>query len=258
MKKELNIKTIRSIERALQLLNCFSFEENELSIKNFVEKTKLSRTTIYRILQTLQNMEYIRYNPDTDKYRLSIRLFELGSVVYHDFSIQREMSPYMDELFQHFGHTILLATLEEDRLMYLDKRESVEGLKVSSSVGKLRDPDYGIMGKLLLSFIPENDLTRMLNNIRSKRTEQQLADLQQKIEQARSQGYLFISNETMAGVSGVAAPVFKSNQLIAAIGALVPSSELNEEKTGQLVDMVLKLSREASKAFGYQGEDNED
>ncbi|GAB7388020.1 IclR family transcriptional regulator [Bacillaceae bacterium] len=252
--KELHVKTVRSIERALSILNCFTFEERELSIGDFVAKTNLSRATIYRILQTMQKMNYIRYNANTDKYSLSIRLFELGSIAYDDHSLLQEVSPYLDQLFKRFRHTILLATLDEDQLIYLDKRESAEGLKVSSRIGKLRDPDYGILGKTLLSFLPEADRSRILEILEKKRTPQQMSALLEKIRLIQSLGYGHAKDETMMGVAGVAAPIFNHRGLLAAVGVLVPSAEFDQVQTDELIREVTQTCGKISQSLGYQGE----
>lgn len=249
--KELHAKTVRSIDRALAILNCFSFEERELSISDFTNKTKLSRATIYRILQTLQKSHYIRYNSQTDRYRLSVRLIELGAIAYQEQSLQREVSPFLDKLFQQSGHTILLGTLVEDRLLYLDKRERPEGLKVSSTVGKLRDPDFGILGKTLMAYLPAEDQARMLRHLEPVRTPQQIADLKERLELIPKQGFLFASNETILGVAGVAAPIMSRDGALAVIGVLVPCAQLELQQKQELIQTVLQASREISEYLGY-------
>jgi DNA-binding IclR family transcriptional regulator len=249
--KELQAKTVRSIERALAILNCFSFEERELSISDFTEKTNLSRATIYRILQTLQKWRYIRYDSQTERYRLSVRLIELGAIANQEISLQREIAPFLDKLFQQSGHTILLATLEEDRLLYLDKRERPEGLKVSSTVGKLRDPDFGILGKTLMAYLPAHDQQRILHQLESSRTPQQLAALKERLAQIPKDGFLYASNETSPGVAGVAAPLFHRDGLAAVIGVLVPCAQLDSQKIDQLIRTVRQAAMEISEFLGY-------
>ncbi|MGY4688513.1 IclR family transcriptional regulator [Salibacterium sp. K-3] len=242
--KELNVKANRSIERAFHVLNCYSLEDSELSINEFNEKTGLSRATLYRILKTMLEMDYLRYNESTGKYRLSTKFYELGSIASTEVAIQREVADHLVDLFKKTGHTILLATLKEDKLIYLDKRENDEGLKISSKIGKIREPDYGILGRTLISALPEKEQQLILKSLETKRSYEEMEDLKKKINIVNETGYLYMANETLYGVSGIAVPVNTTFTL--SIGILFPSFQITEQEILELIEKTRKTAKEIS------------
>lgn len=242
--KQLHVKTTRSIERALQVLNCFSLEEPELSISDLVKKTELSRATLYRIIKTMQDMDYVRYDKHLDKYRLSIKLYELGQIAASEVAIQKEVAEHLDRLFEKTGHTILLATLKDQKLIYLDKRESDEGLKISSKIGKIREPDYGILGRTLIASLPHEEQETILKELRNNRTDEKMADLEKKIAFVKENGYLFMMNETLNGVAGISVPV--DTKFTLSIGVLFPSFQIDESKKQQLIQDTMQIAKEIS------------
>ncbi|MFB4159695.1 IclR family transcriptional regulator [Geomicrobium sp. JSM 1781026] len=243
--KELNVKANRSIERAFQVLNCFSIEESELSIKEFVAKTDLSRATLYRIIKTMQEIGYIQYDSSTDKYRLSIKFYQLGVIASSDIAIQKQVAPFMDELYEVTNNTILLATLRDKHLIYLDKRESEEGLKISSTVGKIREPDYGLLGKTIIGALPEDEQVTIVDQLRLVRNNEEIEDLITKIQQVKEQDYLYMINETTKGVAGIAVPI--RAQFTMSIGVLFPSFQIDEERQRVIIEKMLQIAKDITK-----------
>ncbi|GAK12191.1 IclR family transcriptional regulator [Geomicrobium sp. JCM 19039] len=243
--KELNVKANRSIERAFQVLNCFSLEESELSIGDFVAKTDLSRATLYRIIKTMQDVNYIQYDPASDKYRLSIKFYQLGIIASSDIAIQKQVAPYMDELFKETKNTILLAALRDKQLIYLDKRESEEGLKISSKVGKIREPDYGLLGKTIIGALPDDEQQTLIDHLSLVRNKEEIDHLNVKIQQVKNQDYLYMINETTQGVSGIAVPI--RAQFTMSIGVLFPSFQIDEKRKKEIINRMLEFAKEITK-----------
>jgi len=113
----------RSLERALQILGTFAFETRELTLAELSNALNLSKSTVYRLASTLVQYGFLRYNEESKKYWLGLRLFELGSIVLASFSLSKTSSPHLDRLHSHLGKTVFLGVFQEDEVVYIDKRE---------------------------------------------------------------------------------------------------------------------------------------
>ena len=112
--RELNIEPIRSVERAIQILNCFSFEKPVLTIEEIMFKTKLAKATTYRLLWTLERNNLIQYNQHTNEYRLGTKALEYGGIVLDNLDIRREAEPLLQELHEATGHSVILAAPQSE------------------------------------------------------------------------------------------------------------------------------------------------
>ena len=149
----------------------------------------------------------------------------------------------------------MVGVLQNDHLLYIDKRERTEGLKVSSEIGRLRPPHYGILGKLLLSFQPVEVVKQLLKRHPLQAyTPKSITDpekLLNVLASVRERGYLIAEEETIVGVSGVAVPLRgHGGQVVAGLAVLVPSFQFQTEKE-KLVSLLLQIGAEISTALGY-------
>lgn len=224
-------------------------------MNEIVAETKMSRTTAYRILYTLERGGVISYDQEKGVYQLGLKTMEWGGVCQASFSIREVLKPWLDQLSHETSHTILVGVLQNEHLLYIDKREPREGLKVGSEVGRLRPPHYGILGKLLLAFQPPEQVRRLIQRYPLEAyTPKSITNpeqLYQVLAKVREQDYLIAEEETIVGVSGIAVPLRGfDGQVVAGLAILVPSFQFQNEKEKLLAKM-LKIGKEISQALGY-------
>ena len=82
------IYRVQALERALDILECFSFQKRELSLTDLVNQTGLNKTTVKRLISNLTTRGYLQQEPQSKKYQLGMRLFEMGGIVYSSFSLR--------------------------------------------------------------------------------------------------------------------------------------------------------------------------
>jgi IclR family KDG regulon transcriptional repressor len=80
-----SIYRVQALDRALDILDCFYFHNRELGMSEVVDRTGLKKTTAKRLIANLTSRSYLQQDPDTKKYQLGMRLFELGGVVFFLF-----------------------------------------------------------------------------------------------------------------------------------------------------------------------------
>ena len=170
----------------------------------------------------------------------------------------REAQPVIKQIAQATGETVHLATLDDDRLVYLGKIESSKILRVSmmSRVG-LSAPTYCTgLGKTLLSHASAQRVTEILKKEKlvpyTKRTITNRAALDKELEAIRDRGYGTDDEEHEIGVRCVAAPV-RDNQgnVIAAVSISVPSVRLGYKDIPRYGKIVIKAAEEISNRLGY-------
>lgn len=125
--RKINVQPIQSVERTIQILNCFSFDHSELAIDEVIQKTGLSKATVYRLLWTLEKNGLVHYDTKQNVYRLGYKLLEYGGIVLENLDIRREAEPFLVDLHESTHHTILLAVRQQDTMQYLLRFDSDEG-----------------------------------------------------------------------------------------------------------------------------------
>jgi DNA-binding IclR family transcriptional regulator len=255
--KENSIYRVQALERALDILDCFNFQNRELSLSDVVNRTGLNKTTAKRLISNLTTRGYLQQDPRTRKYKLGMRLFELGGVVFSSFSLRRAAAYPMTGLQNETGATVLLGVRLEDHLVYVDKREGDGMIRISSDVGWRRPLHYGMLGMVLMASIASNGVERILKKYPLEaHTPFSITDIEAfslRLEEIRDQGYAIEKEEAVEGLIGIAAPIKDySRQVVAALGIALPVGQRNlNEGLDRKVELVKKTCNSISSDLGY-------
>ncbi len=252
-----SIYKVQALERALDILDCFSFQNRELSLSDVVQCTGLNKTTAKRLISNLESRGYVRQNPQTKTFQLGMRLFELGGIVFSSFSLRRAAALPMSKLQNDTGATVLLGVRLDDQLVYIDKREGNGMLRISSDIGWRRPLHYGMLGMVLMANLGRKDVSRILTEqpLQSHTplsiTDQDAFSL--RLEKIRDQGYVLEKEEAVEGVMGIAAPIRDyTRQVAAALGIALPLGQRNlTEDLDRIVNLVKKTCETISSDLGY-------
>ncbi len=143
---------IQSVDHALDVLEAFHGEEDELGITELSRRLKLHKNNIFRILATLTNRGYVEQNQSTDNYRLGLKTLELGQTYIRHAGLLRVARPVMEELNKEVNENIYIGVLKDKFAFYLDVVESNHTVRVLSRVG-CRVPTYcSAIGKVQLAY----------------------------------------------------------------------------------------------------------
>jgi DNA-binding IclR family transcriptional regulator len=252
-----SIYRVQALERALDILDCFNFQSRELSLSDVVNRTGLNKTTAKRLISNLTTRSYLQQDPQTRKYQLGMRLFELGGVVFSSFSLRRAAAYPMTGLQNETGATVLLGVRMEDQLVYVDKREGNGIIRISSDVGWRRPLHYGMLGMVLMAGIESREVERILQEYPLEaHTPFSITDmdaLSLRLEEIRVQGYVIEKEEAVEGLFGIAAPIRDYNrQVVAALGIALPVGQRNlKEGLSSTIDVVKKTCDLISSDLGY-------
>lgn len=254
--RELNVDLVRAVERAVQILNCFSFERPCLNIAEIIEKTKLAKATVYRLLWTLEQNGQIQYDQKEYTYRLGHKLLEYGGIALENLDIRREAAPYLEKLHSNIGHSIVLAVPQGTTLQYLMRLDSDEGFQPRNFVGRRRILHNGAFGIVMLSYMEEDFVHDILERYSLEAiTPETLVDKDRflkRLKEIRQKGYFVDIGETFVGFTAITAPVFdRKDNAIASIGASGPSFKMEGEIRDSLVRQITETAQNISLRMGY-------
>ncbi|WP_227935268.1 IclR family transcriptional regulator [Alkalihalobacillus deserti] len=253
--RELNLEPIQSLERAIQILNCFSFENTELSIDEIMQQTKLAKTTTYRLLWTLERNYLIQYNQKTNEYRLGTKLLEYGGIVLEHLDIRREAEPILLALHEETGHSVILAQPQSETIQYVLRFDSDEGLQPNNFVGRRRILHNGALGIILLAYMDEEFINKLLKAYplepHTPKTVTDQGVFLQRLKEIRVENVFIDEDETFIGYTAIAAPIFQGkNKAIASIAISGPSFKMEGERRIQLIEKIKKAAVKISMQMG--------
>lgn len=248
---------VQAVERALDILDCFTFQDREMSLSDVVRKTGLNKTTAKRLISNFTSRGYLQQNHQSKRYQLGLRLFELGGIVFSSFNLREVAAVPMTRLQCETGGTVLLGIMMEEQLVYVGKREGGGIIRISSDVGWRRPLHYGVLGMVLMAYLDEKTVRVIMKKQPLKAyTPYSLTDADAfslRLEQIRNQGYFIEREEAVEGIIGIAAPIRNySREVIAALGIAFPTNQsLLRNGMENSVELVKRTCSEISSELGY-------
>ncbi|WP_188206664.1 IclR family transcriptional regulator [Alkalibacillus aidingensis] len=248
----------QSVIKALKLLDFFTEDIQELTLRELSIKAQLRKSTAYRLLASLEDCGFVYKVKETDydsKYRLGLKLLELGNLVLDQLDLKKIAKPYMEDLVGKINEAVHLVILHENRAVYIDKVDSNRSLRLYTKVGKSTPLYIGSGPKLLLAHLPFKKQNYLLNQgpllsldgetIDKKEIEKELAEINQ-------QGFSVSIGEQDKDTTGISYPIFDHQGIVVAALAI---SGLSSRFEGQQFEIIKKNSQETanriSKALGF-------
>jgi IclR family KDG regulon transcriptional repressor len=247
-------QSVRAVERALDILLCFTREQPVRSLTQIAQSIHMSKTTVHRLLATLENRRFLTRDQVTGLYRLGFRILEMASLVLHDIELNRWAEPYLRRLSAESGETVDLSILDGSQVMYLQVIESAQRVKLAAAVGQRLPAFCTASGKALLAHLPEEKVKKLLRKDLRRYTEHTPTSIRQVLEDlrtSRGRGYAISEQEYEKDINAVAAPVLDGeHQPIASIAIVGPSFRLTRERLPKLGESVRELTREIATEVG--------
>lgn len=252
--REVNMKPTKSIDKAIKVLNCFSYGKQFLNINEISKMANFPKSTTYRILCTLESYKFIYYNPDDLTYCLGIKMLEYGAIVLERSKIIPIARPFIVDLNQKTGFSVYLTVKEEDRLLFIDKSESFIALQYTTTVGRSRDLHYSSPGKVFMADLDEKTVREILSYSPLKKyTDFSITDTEEflgELNNVKEQGYALDDNESSLNALAVSAPIRNAhNQIVAVITAVGPRQLIIDYPLSKLVNQVTECGSQVSLKF---------
>lgn len=246
---------VQSIERAIWILNCFTKERPELRLREIADELDLNKSTVHGILNTLKHYGLVDQDEESQKYRLGLKLLELGSKVVNSLDVRNVASPIIRDVCAKTGETVHLVIRDGCDVVYIDKEESSQSVRISTSIGSRYPAHCTGVGKALLAYKSREELLHLLPDKLAKLTERTITDKEEllaHIQEVYQRGYAFDDEENAEGLRCVAAPIMDHRgKAVAAISVAGPSVRMTDERMESLVTVVREAAKQISARLGH-------
>mgnify|MGYP001164635687 CR=1 FL=1 len=250
-----NDKGIQSVNRAIQILNCFENNE-ELGVTEISKLMSLHKSTAFGLISTLEMNKLLEKNEVTGKYRLGIELFRLGTKV--NSNLRKITVPYLEKLVNKYQETVNLVVMDNLSVVYLEKVEGGHSMRTSTAAGKRFPLNCTGVGKSILAGISEEELKdKLIRMTFTKFTDKTICDRDEFtkcLDKVRKNGYAEDFEELEIGLVCVAAPIYNHlGSAFAAISVSGPKFRMNQNLRKEISESLVEYTQEISKKLGYTG-----
>jgi len=256
----------QSLERGLAILGCFTPKRPVLGIADIADDLGMSRSTTHRYVITLVALGYLEQGASR-KYRLGLRVTDLGMSALNSTGLREHAHPYLEELRQRTSYTANIGVLDGADVVFVDRVRSFRRGQSSAEL-ELRTgsrlPAYcTAMGKLLLADLPDPEQRELLasiklakhgpNTIASKRA------LRDELESIRESGLAVNDQELAPELYAIAAPVRnEAREVVAAVNLAAHSSMISlDELVDALSPHLVSTADRISARLGYRRDDEQ-
>ena len=219
--------TVKSLKRAIAVLDCFSQKEPELSVTEIARKLGMQKSTIFNILSTFQESGILVKNATNSKYLLGYKLLHLSYIINSGISIREDFLPFLKEIANATGEVCYFGLLDGLEVLYIDAVYPLTQLQARNILGE-RAPLYCTgLGKAMLANLSNDQINTVLSSPMPPFTKCTITDpviLQKELDEIRQNGFAVDNMEHEFGISCVAVPVIGLNgKVLGAVSVSGPS-----------------------------------
>lgn len=248
----------QSVIKALKLLDLFTEETKELTLKEISDQSGIPKPTAYRLLSSLESCNFLYKTKESEhdsRYRLGLKLLELGQIVSDQLELRGIAMPYMERLAQEINEVIHLVVMNHDEATYIEKVDSTRALRLYTRIGKSSPLYIGSGPKLLLAFLPKDRQEEIVGESELF----QLSDhkpidkdrLRKELDTIRQEGFAYSIGEQDADTTGISYPVYDFKGSV--VAALTVSGLSNRFAGDNLVLIKTKTEQTAQDISGKLG-----
>lgn len=218
-----------TVVKGLKVIEALAAAGGPANLSDIARTTAMTKSNAHRLLKTLEDCGWVRRDPATRSYALTLRLWSLGSRVLDGMDLRAVAAPHLRALAEATGESVHLSVLENGEAVYIDRAESAEIVRAYIRVGD-RAPAWAVAtGRAMLAFEPEPVIAAALSRLEAftPNTPADPAGLRRKLAEAAETGVALTFGEWKAGVIGIAAPVMGADRRpLAGVGIAGPEARM--------------------------------
>jgi DNA-binding IclR family transcriptional regulator len=250
-------RRVAAVERAVALLDELADDAPELGTNELARRTGLSPSTVSRTLATLAAGGLIEHVPESGRYRLGVRLVQLGHAALARLDLRGLARPHLGELVESTGETATISVPGDPDAVTVDFVQSPSSVQSVAQLGRPSIAHATAAGKVVLAWgsvpLPRAPLTPF-----TPRTLTDPAALGREVARVRSRGWADAVREREVDLSALAAPVFGAGgELVAVLGLQGPASRFDPDAREAAFPELLERAKALSHALGWHPTDEE-
>lgn len=235
-------RTVRAVERALDVLLCFT-GKSEWGLTEISAQVGLHKSTVHRLLATLEGRGFVVRDEATEKYRLGLRILELSSNLSHDGDLSVVLLPYMVNLRDALGETVSLYVRDRSERVRIQAVQSEQAIRRVAVVGARLPLYVGASSKVLMAFAEPSVRQDVMADPAWPPTIDK-GKYAEQLEEIRARGYATSFEEREPGAAAVAAPIIgRAGRPVAALAVSGPSNRLTPEVMLQHAPAIMEAAK---------------
>ena len=247
---------VPALERGLKLLGEFSRGNRRLGPPELARRLGLPRSTVFRLLITLESMGFIERVEGRGEYRLGMAVLRLGFEYLASLELTELGQPLIERLCEEVRYPCNLVVRDGRSIVYVAKVTPPTPLTTSVRVGTRLPAHATVLGRILLEDLNLAELRQLYPEehleVFSANTPKTVIELFDMVESDRQRGYVLGEGFFEASISTIAAPVRDhSTRIVAALGVTIPSAHIDAERLDELVQRVRAAANDLSRLLNY-------
>ncbi|WP_423800778.1 IclR family transcriptional regulator [Neobacillus sp. SAB-20_R2A] len=242
-----------SVEKALEILECFDRKNPFLTLDEISERTGFSRSTAFRMICSLEKFGYIKRKQTSGEVQFSLgwSFIEKSHLVVEQMDLREAARDIMKDLRDETGLSVQLAIRDGLDAVYIDKIESLKPIRVYPEIGR-RAPLYAAAcPRVLLAFLPENEQTKLLIKFAyrpiTEKTMNSIEQIQQQLQTIKEKGYEISKGELHEGTIAIAVPIFDHYySAVASLSVIGLENDFSEGSIQQIIEALNRCSANIS------------
>lgn len=247
---------IDAVVTTLDIIERMAQAGRPVGISELANATGVPKARIYRHLRTLVGRGFVTQEPLTEKYRLSLRLFHIGTAITEQTELLVEARTVMSDLRERVDQSVVIGQIEENGVRVADILRHQSAVEISARPGALFDFHCTAQGKVALAFGPPLLWERLRAGPLRKwtaATTTSLGRLRAEVARVSKQGWAVAPGEVMSGINALAAPIFDATGMLAGtLGILGSIQHVAPRPAPQLVRAVVEAAAELSSRLGFR------
>jgi len=247
---------VQTLERAFDVIELLATSKDGLGVTEIGQQLGLHKSTVHRLLNALSNRGYIEKNPRNNTYKLGLRFMEISGLFLKQLELKTEALPFMRRLAEIVGQPVHLAILEGLEVIYIEKVELVNTIRMYSQIGRRVPVHYSAIGKTLLSGLSPERLNEVLGQLPyeafTPNTLCSPEQLKEAVCQVIRNGWALDNEEHEPGIRCIAAPIYDyTGKVIAAVSVSGDKRIIHPDRDEEIATHVVRTAQEISKRMGY-------
>ena len=248
---------VKSVSRALDIITLVSLKKGGLGVTEIANQIDINKSSVYRILSTLVQYGYVEQDAETGKYKLGYKFLEISSKLLESIDLRAEARMYLQELENETNEVIHLVVYDQGEVVYIEKLDGSETLRMHSKVGKRAPMHCTSVGKAILAHLPSSVVLDILERkglpMHTDKTITNKEDFLLELSSVRQKGYALDLEENENGITCIAVPIFDHmGNAIAAVSISGPTIRMTKERLEQLQSRMRNIGRQISFRLGFE------
>lgn len=248
---------VKSVSRALDIITILSLKKGGLGVTEIANQIDINKSSVYRILSTLVQYGYVEQDQETGRYKLGYKFLEISSKLLESIDLRAEAQPFLKQLENETNEVIHLVVYDQGEVVYIEKLEGNQLLRMHSQVGKRAPMHCTSVGKAILAHLPREIVLNILEQkgmpVHTDKTITDKDEFMKELIRVKECGCAYDLEENEYGITCIAVPVFDHlGKVLAAVSISGTTLRMTDERLAQLQKRMIQIGEQISARLGYE------